>query len=72
MARQLIQMLADDFDPEAYEDEYRESVLKLIESKRDGKKVRRKKAKERPRADDLTAALERSLASGSDKAPARA
>ncbi len=72
MARQLIEMLADDFDPEAYEDEYRESVLDLIESKREGKKVKPKRAKRRPREDDLTAALERSLASGGEKAAARA
>lgn len=72
MARQLIQMLADDFEPEAYQDEYRESVLALIESKREGKKVRPKKAPKRPRTDDLTAALERSLAAGGDKAAASA
>ncbi len=62
MARQLIQALAEGFDPEAYRDEYREQVLALVESKGKGAKVEPRKAKRRPKADDLTAALERSLA----------
>src|SRR5919199_1452872 len=33
MARQLIESLATDFDPDSYHDEYRESVLDLIERK---------------------------------------
>lgn len=72
MARQLIRMLEGDLDPEAYEDEYRASVLELIESKRAGKKVRPKRAKKRRPTDDLTAALERSLASGGKRKAARA
>lgn len=42
MSQQLIEMLAADFEPEQYHDEYRERVLELIETKKaGGKKVTR-------------------------------
>ena len=61
MAQQLMSMLADDFDPAAYRDEYRERVEQMIATKRSGDKVRRLRPA-RPRAsEDLTRALQASL-----------
>lgn len=63
MSQQLIQMLAADFEPEQYHDEYRERVWQLIESKTTGGgKVTR--LRQRPAAkpqQDLTDVLEASL-----------
>src|SRR3954465_7134082 len=39
MAKQLIQSLAGDFDPDKYRDEYREELLDLLERKAEGKEV---------------------------------
>lgn len=61
MARQLIGMLEDDFEPAAYHDEYRERVLELIEAKRQGKSVKVTPIRRREASDDLTQALEASL-----------
>ena len=62
MARQLIDSLASDFEPEKYHDEYREAVLDLIEKKADGQEVVLQPAEEPERVPDLMAALEASLA----------
>ena len=62
MARQLIDSLASDFDPEKYHDEYREAVLELIEKKADGQEIVLQPAEEPERVPDLMAALEASLA----------
>lgn len=61
MARQLIEMLAGDFEPESLVDEYRESVLELIDRKKQGSIAKPKKTREPPAAADLSAALEQSL-----------
>lgn len=61
MARQLIEMLAADFDPERYVDDYRVSVLELVEKKKSGATVEAPKARRRKPTSDLTAALEKSL-----------
>jgi DNA end-binding protein Ku len=62
MARSLINSLVTDFEPEAYEDEYRQRLLDFLAAKAEGQDV------ELPRAEpdrggiiDLTAALEQSL-----------
>ncbi len=63
MARQLIDSLTTDFEPEKYKDEYRERVLELIEQKAAGQEiVVEDKAEEAPKVVDLMAALEASLA----------
>jgi DNA end-binding protein Ku len=64
MARQLIDSLAGDFDPEKYEDEYRTELLDLIERKAKGEAVVEAVSEEpKPtKAPDLMAALEESLA----------
>ena len=63
MARQLIDSLTTDFEPEKYKDEYRERVLELIEQKAAGQEiVVEDTADEAPKVVDLMAALEASLA----------
>ena len=64
MARQLIESLSTEFDPGRYRDEYRETVLELIERKADGQEVAVQTAPEEPaEVPDLMAALEASIAS---------
>ncbi|MGH9035977.1 MAG: Ku protein [Acidimicrobiia bacterium] len=63
MARQLIESLSTDFEPEKYQDEYREQVLALIEAKAEGQEIVAQPASEEPaQVVDLMAALEASLA----------
>jgi DNA end-binding protein Ku len=63
MARQLIESLSTDFEPDKYHDEYRERVLALIEAKAEGQEIVAQTATEEPtQVVDLMAALEASLA----------
>ena len=63
MARQLVNTLAGEFDPEKYHDEYREEVLALIDRKAAGEEIVAPAAPEEPaKVLDLMAALEASLA----------
>jgi DNA end-binding protein Ku len=63
MARQLIDSLSSDFEPEKYHDEYREKVLELIERKAAGEEIAvQPEAPEPTKVPDLMAALEASLA----------
>jgi DNA end-binding protein Ku len=63
MARQLIDSLSTDFEPERYHDEYREKVLDLIERKAAGEEIAvQPEAPQPARVPDLMAALEASLA----------
>ncbi len=63
MARQLIDSLSSDFEPEKYHDEYRERVLDLIERKAQGETiVIEEPATEEAPVPDLMAALEASIA----------
>lgn len=62
MAQQLLSILEAEFDPSQYRDEYRERVLELIEAKAKGKTVRRQRAPKARVPQDLTSALEASLA----------
>jgi DNA end-binding protein Ku len=62
MAKTLIGMMATDYDPTKYGDQYREGLLEIIDTKREGKVIELKPAK--PSAGpaiDLTAALRASL-----------
>jgi DNA end-binding protein Ku len=62
MAQQLIDSLSGDFDPEKYEDEYRERVLELIERKAQGEEIAiQPQAEEPAKVPDLMAALEASI-----------
>ncbi len=64
LANQLIEQLSsDDFDPEAYEDEYRRDVLAAIDRKVAGEEVViSARAEPREQIIDLVAALKKSLA----------
>jgi DNA end-binding protein Ku len=62
MAAKLVESLDESFEPESYEDSYRESVLALIKQKAAGKEIDLV-AQEEPEHDDLVAALEASLGS---------
>jgi DNA end-binding protein Ku len=63
MARQLIEALAGDFEPEKYHDEYREQLLGIIEKKAAGEEIVAEPLVEEPaKVVDLMAALEASLA----------
>lgn len=61
MAETLIDMLADEYDPSAFHDEYRERLLALIASKQTGKVYRFERPAPKKRTDDLTRALAASL-----------
>jgi DNA end-binding protein Ku len=63
MAQQLIDSLSADFEPEKYQDEYREKVLELIERKAAGEEIAVQPEAPKPKkVPDLMAALEASLA----------
>lgn len=61
MAIQLIEALSGEFEPESYQDEYRNRVAELIEAKASGKRVRIEPERERRRPESLATALEKSL-----------
>ena len=62
MARRLIDSLVTDFDPEAYEDRYRQRLTEFLEAKAEGQDVELPAAdRDRGGVIDLTAALEESL-----------
>ena len=70
MARQLIESLASDFEPEKYRDEYRERVLDLIERKAQGETIVIEEPSAEPqKVPDLMAALEASIAQAKKPAP---
>jgi len=72
MARQLIDSLSSDFEPEKYHDEYRERVLDLIERKAQGETiVIEEPAKEPEQVPDLMAALEASIAGAKGQSKAK-
>jgi DNA end-binding protein Ku len=63
MAKQLIDSLSSDFEPDKYHDEYRERVLELIERKAQGETVVVEAPAEEPKkVPDLMSALEASIA----------
>jgi DNA end-binding protein Ku len=67
MARQLIESLSTEFEPDKYRDEYRERVLDMIERKAEGEEIAVQPAEEPERVPDLMAALEASIkAAGQD------
>lgn len=61
MASQLVESLREDFDPAAYEDEYRAAVLDMIARKARGETIEPPDEEEPEQPDDLLAALEASL-----------
>ena len=68
MARQLVESLSAEFQPEKYHDTYREQLLELIERKADGQVIEAPApaAADDNRVVDLLAALEASVAAAKD------
>ena len=72
MARQLIDSLSSDFEPEKYRDEYRERVLDLIERKAQGETIVIEEPTAEPeQVPDLMAALEASIAGAKGQSKAK-
>jgi len=65
MARKLVDSLAEDFDPGAYEDTYRAAVLELIKRKAKGEEIDLAAQEQPEHGDDLAAALEASVSGAS-------
>jgi DNA end-binding protein Ku len=61
MAEDLIGAYTSDFEPERYQDTYRERLLAIVEQKRQGKTTKTPEPAETPTAPDLLAALTASL-----------
>ncbi len=61
MAEDLISAYTSDFEPERYQDTYRERLLAIVEQKREGKTTTAPEPAETPTAPDLLAALTASL-----------
>jgi DNA end-binding protein Ku len=63
MARQLVNSLSAEWEPEKYKDDYRDKVLAMIEAKAEGNEIAAPEEPEKPApVVDLMAALEASLA----------
>jgi DNA end-binding protein Ku len=70
MAKQLIESLSSEFEPDKYRDEYRDRVLDMIERKAQGETITIEAPPEEPKkVPDLMAALEASIAAA--KSPAK-
>ena len=61
MASELIDRFSGSFEPEKYEDTYRQALLEIIEAKRKGKEVHVEPRREEEEVPDLMAALRASL-----------
>src|SRR4051794_141801 len=61
MAKQLIESLSSDWQPDKYHDTYRERVMELIERKAEGKEIAVQPVEEPQPVPDLMAALEASV-----------
>ena len=74
IAKQLVDSLAADFEPERYTDTYREEVLAMIERKAEGKQIApgARRAAPRAPAPDLMSALKASLDAVRERQDARA
>jgi DNA end-binding protein Ku len=72
MARQLIESMSSEFEPQKYHNEYRERVQELIDAKAEGEEVVvQPRAPEPERVIDLMSALEKSLETAKKEQAAR-
>jgi DNA end-binding protein Ku len=67
LAEQLVSSIAEDFDPTAWHNEYRQRVCALIDAKARGKKLEPAKPKRRAARGDLAANLKASIAAAREK-----
>jgi DNA end-binding protein Ku len=74
MAEQLVENLAEPFDPSRYTDDYRENLMKVIKAKMKGKKVKLEEPEHEVDSGvlDLMSRLKASLDQGNGKKTARA
>jgi DNA end-binding protein Ku len=72
MARHLVSLLADEFKPEDYQDEYRERVLEFIKRKAKGHAPRLSLVKSKRKTTALDSALLKSIAAVKKKKEKRA
>jgi DNA end-binding protein Ku len=63
MAKSLVDMLTGDFEPDKYQDNYREALLELIEQKAQGQEISRPAAPAASKVTDLMEALRASVES---------
>ena len=61
MARQLIEMLDSEFQPQEFHDEFRERVLEMLAAKAKGKKVRKRAPAAHEKSIDISKALAASI-----------
>lgn len=61
LARQLIELLAAEFEPQAYHDDHRQRVLEMLAAKAQGKRLRLRAPRRRAPAVDIRPALEASI-----------
>lgn len=61
MAKAIIDSMTVKFEPQKYKDEYREKLLKAIETKIEGKQIAKAKDKKTPKVTNLMDALKQSL-----------
>jgi len=74
VAKELIESLACDFEPDKYQDNYRRQVMALIESKADHHQhivTRQATSETKGKVIDIMAALEASLAKAKKTAPSK-
>ena len=71
LAKSLIDHLAAPFDPEQFEDTYRENVEQLIQRKQKGQKITAMPKREKAPVIDLMEALKRSIAASPKSKPAK-
>jgi DNA end-binding protein Ku len=62
LAQSLVEALAAEFEPEKYKDTYRENLLQMIESKKDGKEIIATPEPRQEKVVDILEALKASLA----------
>ncbi len=67
MAKELIENLATPFEPEKYQDSYREKLLNVIEAKVEGKEIAVAPSPEREKVVDLLEALQASVRKSQEK-----
>ncbi len=68
VARQLVEAMKGEFEPEQYKDEYREALVAVIEAKAEGKRVEIPEREEQPtKIADLMSVLEASVAAARDR-----
>jgi DNA end-binding protein Ku len=67
LAQQLVASITSDFEPELWQNEYRQRLCKLIEAKSRGEKLERVRPKKRPAQKSLAESLKASLAAAKEK-----